>query len=292
MNLLVFGENGQLASELKMNCPKTIFPKFVGRKEYDLVNEDGICNLFKKYNPDSVINAAAFTDVDKSELSIGLARKINAVAPKFIAKEAKKRNIPYIHLSTDYVFNNCGLDAINESAIPNPLSAYGKSKLEGENNIIKTNCNYLILRTSWVFSRYGKNFVKTILDLSQNREVLKVVNDQIGGPTPASEIANACYEILLKYKKENLKSEILHFSGFPDVSWAEFASEIILQSKNVTRIMEVSTKDYRATNQAYIAKRPSNSMLDCNLINHLYGIKRPDWRHYLEEIIKLKELDT
>ena len=292
MNLLVLGENGQLASELQVNCPREIYPTFVGRRKYDLVNADGIFKLFQKYKPDCVINAAAFTDVDQSELNISLARKINAVAPKFIANEAKKRNIPYIHISTDYVFNNSDIDSINELAVPNPISEYGKSKFEGEKNIIQTNCNYLILRTSWVFSRYGKNFVKTILSLSENNDVINVVNDQIGGPTPASEIANTCYKILLRYKKEKFKSEILHFSGFPDVSWAEFASEIILQSKHATKIMAVSTKDYRAINGAYIAERPSNSRLDCNLINHLYSIKRPDWRYYLEDIIKATELDS
>jgi len=289
MNLLIFGENGQLASELKENCPENIFPTFVGRTKHDLVNEDGIKNIFELSQPDAVINAAAFTDVDKSELNFNLARKINSNAPMLIAQQAKFFDIPFLHVSSDYIFNAVDADPIKESTIPKPVSAYGRSKLEGEQNIIALNCRHIILRTSWVFSKYGKNFVNTILDLAQLRDEINVVDDQFGGPTPASEIAKTCFKILLAYKKDTFKSQILHFSGFPDVSWAEFAKEIILQSKFSTKVNDISTKKYSDLNENYIAERPSNSRFNCNLISHLYSINRPDWRHHLEGIINSKE---
>jgi dTDP-4-dehydrorhamnose reductase len=291
MNLLIFGENGQVANELKLNCPAKILPIFIGRRVFDLTNETNIQKLFQKYNPSYVINAAAFTDVDQSEKQLNLIKKINAKAPKLIANAAKNWDIPYIHISTDYVFNIPGTDPINETVLPNPISAYGKSKLEGELSIIQSNCDYIILRTSWIFSKHGNNFVKTIINLAKTNNLINVVNDQIGGPTPASEIAKACFEILLKYNKNTFKSQILHFSGFPDVSWADFANEIISYSKYQAAIRDVSTNRYRSINENYIAERPSNSRLDCNLINRLYSIKRPDWRAYLSDVIAAEELE-
>jgi len=283
MNLLIFGERGQLASELKARCPKHINPIFIGRNNLDLIHLDKIHLLFKKFNPDFVINTAAYTDVDQAEQNPELATKVNSLVPKVIAHEACSFNIPYLHISTDYVFHDNGDQPLSEKTLPSPRSVYGKSKFEGEKNIMNAGGLYIILRTSWIFSKYGKNFLKTILNLSKCNEYIEVINDQIGGPTPTEEIANACYKLILE--KENLKSGILHFSGFPDVSWAEFAREIINQSIYDTKVKFVSTDYYQLNNKNYIAMRPFNSRLDCNLINHLYSIKRPEWKKYIKKIV-------
>ena len=286
MKILIFGERGQIATNLKNLCPKGLKIKFLGRKNLNIEEYQKIPQVIQQSAPDLSINAAAYTDVDGAEKNYELAQKVNALAPKQIAIESKRLNIPFIHFSTDYVLNNESNHSSKEGALPQPLNAYGRSKLEGEKNIVLVDGLYMIIRSSWVFSLEGTNFLKTILSLAQNHKSIDVIDDQFGGPTPASEIAKICYKIISNYQNQVFHKGIYHFSGFPDVSWAEFASEIIAQAKLTTEINPVSTTFFMNKNNSYEAVRPLNSRLDCSLIHDFYDIERPCWKSILQEMMQ------
>ena len=189
-------------------------------------------------------------------------------------------NIPFVHISTDYVFaGNCTRAWLPDD-MTEPQNAYGRSKLAGEVGIRASGCTHAILRTSWVFSAHGSNFVKTMLRLSDSRDELSVVDDQIGGPTPAHEIAAACLSIAQQLCCNPAKTGTYHFSGAPDVSWCTFAREIFAQAGRSTHISPIATRDYPTP-----AARPLNSQLDCQTTEQVFGISRPNWRANFAEII-------
>ena len=230
--------------------------------------------------PKAVINAAAFTAVDEAEKNEALATVINGTSPTLMAKACEKINIPLVHISTDYVFGDTLDRPWIFSDATAPQNAYGRSKLLGENGIRENCSTHAILRTSWVFSEYGSNFVKTMLHLSKTLNTLKIVNDQIGGPTPARDIAAACLHIVSQLIESPTKSGTYHFSGSPDVSWAELANKIFEQVGRSVTVIPVATEDYRT-----VAARPLNSRLDCNTTKEVFGISRPDWRLGLKLIL-------
>jgi len=275
--ILVFGQTGQVANELQRLSGVIA----LGREDVDLLDTAACAEAIREHAPKAVINAAAYTEVDRAEDEEHLATVINGDAPTAMAKACAELGIPLVHISTDYVFNGSGDTPYRPEDATEPQNAYGRSKLVGETGIRESGAVYAILRTSWVASAHGANFVKTILRLSETRDALTVVADQIGGPTPARDIAKACLQIANQLIQDTTKSGTYHFSGAPDVSWAEFASKIFAQAGRTVTVTPISTAEYPTP-----AKRPLNSRMDCHSTEQVFGIKRPNWQDGLKEILK------
>ena len=275
--ILVFGKTGQVATELQRLSGVTA----LGREDADLSDPAACAAAIREHAPKAVINAAAFTAVDKAEDEEHLATVINGDAPIAMAKACAGLGIPLVHISTDYVFNGRGNTPYRPEDATEPQNAYGRGKLAGETGIRESGAVYAILRTSWVVSAHGANFVKTMLRLSETRDALNVVADQIGGPTPARDIATACLQMAEQLVQEPSKSGTYHFSGAPDVSWADFATEVFTQAGRTMTVTLIPTAEYPTP-----AKRPLNSRMDCRSIERVFGIKRPNWRDGLKEILK------
>ena len=274
--ILIFGKTGQVARELQRSGDFLA----LSRDLTDLSNPLSCYDVIKIHEPEAVINAAAYTDVDKAETEEELATIINAYSPKAMAQACATLNIPLVHLSTDYVFDGTGNEPWQPKDATKPQNAYGRSKKIGEDGIRSVDSTYCILRTSWVVSSHGTNFVKTMLNLSEDRATLSLVSDQIGGPTPAKDIAKACLQIVQQLKQDPSKSGTYHFSGTEDVSWAEFAIEIFKQTGRSVNVLPIPTCDYPTP-----AVRPLNSRLNCNKTEEVFSIHRPDWRIGLNDIL-------
>jgi dTDP-4-dehydrorhamnose reductase len=276
MTILVFGKTGQVATELQAQSEVVA----LGREEADLSDPDACAKAILEHRPEMVINAAAYTAVDKAEEEEALATVVNGEAPGVMARACAALGIPFVHISTDYVFEGGGETPWAPDDPVAPLGAYGRSKLMGEREIAEAGGTCAVLRTSWVFSPYGGNFVKTMLRLGKEREKLTIVADQIGGPTPASKIAAACLRMAKSLKNNPELGGIYHFSGAPDVSWADFAREIFTQAGLAVEVEDIPTSAFPTP-----AKRPANSRLDCSATEAAFGIKRPDWREELPRIL-------
>lgn len=276
MKLLVFGKTGQLASELQRLAKVTA----LGRAQVNLEQPEACAAAILSFRPDAIINAAAYTAVDQAETDETRATIINADAPSAMAQAASKLGVPLVHISTDYVFDGSGTLPHLPDAAPGPINAYGRSKLAGENRIRALQTPHAILRTSWVFSAHGNNFVKTMLRLAQSRDALSVVQDQIGGPTSAADIAAACLEIAKQLCDAPDKSGTYHFTGAPAVSWANFAREIFAQAGQDITVTGIASRDYPTP-----APRPLNSRLDCSSLFQTFNIPQPDWRHGLRQML-------
>ena len=276
--LLIFGRTGQVATELARLAPDATF---WDRSQADLARPEEWRDALQASACDAIINAAAYTAVDKAESDLETAQAVNAAAPGIMAAVAAERGIPLVHISTDYVFAGDGDRPWHESDATGPLGAYGATKLAGERAIEAAGGQWAILRTSWVFSAHGANFVKTMLRLGAERETLNVVADQHGGPTPAAAIAQACLTMAGAMAADRRKGGIYHFSGQPDVTWADFAREIMAQAGLRCHINDISTSEYPTP-----AKRPANSRLDCDRISQDFGIARPDWKAALADVLK------
>lgn len=268
-NLLVFGRTGQVATELWRLVPEA---QFLGREQADLMSLTTCAAAIRAVRPAAVINAAAWTAVDKAEAEEAAATVVNGAAPAAMAAECAALGIPFIHISTDYVFDGAGEMPFSPDHPTAPLGAYGRSKLHGEEGVRAAGGVHVILRTSWVFSAHGNNFLKTMLRLGRERDSLTVVADQIGGPTPARAIAEACLSIAAQLLADPDKSGTYHFSGAPDVSWADFAREIMAQAGLACRVTDIPTSAYPTP-----ARRPANSRMDCAGLS-TFGLFRPDWR--------------
>ena len=258
MKLLVFGKTGQVARELQRIAPAATY---LGREDADLSDPQACAAAISASKADAVINAAAWTAVDKAEAEETAATIINGDAP-------------------DYVFDGAGTQPFAPDHPTGPLGAYGRSKLKGEQGVRAAGGNHLILRTSWVVSAHGANFVKTMLRLGRERESLNVVADQIGGPTPAAAIARTLL-IAAKAMTEGANGGTHHLSGAPDTSWADFARAIMAEAGLPCQIRDIPTSDYPTP-----ARRPLNSRLDCRALTAAFGIPRPDWREGLSAIVK------
>jgi len=275
--ILVFGKTGQVATELQRLGDVVA----LGRDQADLSNPAACADAIRTHSPRAVINAAAYTAVDKTEEEEALATLINGDAPTAMAQACAELDIPLIHISTDYVFGGTG-DAPWQPDDPTaPQNAYGRSKLAGEIGIRNSGAVHAILRTSWVVSAHGANFVKTMLRLSDTRDALNIVADQIGGPTPARDIAAACLQMAEQLIADPSKSGTYHYSGAPDVSWADFARAIFEQAGKAVAVTPIPTTDYPTP-----AKRPLNSRMDCGATQQAFGIPRPDWRDELNTILQ------
>ncbi len=280
MKLLVFGQTGQVARELARRMPSDVRARFVGRDETDLSEPTACYETVSKAQADVVINAAAWTAVDGAETDEKLATFVNGLSPGAMARSAAARNIPFLHISTDYVFDGSGLDPFCPMDTPAPINAYGRSKLAGERAVAEAGGRWLVLRTAWVFSSHGNNFVKTMLRLGQQNKTLSVVSDQVGNPTPAAAVADALIVVARKIAAGG-PGGIYHFSGTPEVNWADLARAALLRAGLRCSVRDIETADY-----PILAPRPLNGRLDCSDIKQAYGLTRPDWREGLDEVVR------
>ena len=274
--ILVFGKTGQVAREIARLQPAALC---LGRTEADLTDPQECTSLIRQHAPRAVINAAAYTAVDRAEEEEALAHLVNGAAPGAMASVCTEMGIPMVQISTEYVFDGSGSAPFSPDHALTPLNAYGRSKLAGEDAVRAAGGCHAILRTSWVFSAHGTNFVKTMLRLGAARDSLTVVADQIGGPTPASAIAHACLRIADGLIASPSGSGTYHFSGAPATSWANFARAIIATAGLNCRIEDITTAQYPTP-----ARRPLNSRLDCSRLA-VFGLEQPDWRDALPTVI-------
>ncbi len=289
MRILITGKNGQLGksihrivnSEVKTNNSLNSHHfVFVGREELDLNSESNISHYFdssKKF--DIIINCAAYTAVDKAEEELELANQVNHLAVKQLAQIAKKRQAKLIHISTDYVFDGESDKPYIETDETNPINVYGRTKLAGEKalqGIMSTNA--IIIRTSWVYSEYGNNFVKTMLRLGKERDELSVVGDQIGSPTYATDLANAILNIVQNkaFKEVGQKTQVYHYSNAGEISWYEFAKEIFKIENIDCKVNPIATEQYPTP-----AQRPKNTLMNKDKIAKTFSVNIADWKESL-----------
>lgn len=280
--LLITGANGQLGNEMRCIADRDNINSYIFTdvEELDITNFSDICNFVEIHKPDFIINCAAYTAVDKAEDDSEICAKINTLAVENLANAAKIANAKVIHVSTDYVYGGDATMPYIESDTTNPKSVYGKTKLEGEialDNILPEQS--ITIRTSWLYSSFGRNFVKTMISLGKERESLNVVCDQRGTPTFARDLANAIMSIVNSNKFE---SGIYNYSNEGECSWHEFACEIFKIADIDCMVNAITTDQYPTK-----AQRPAYSVLDKSKIKKVYGLEIPEWRESLKECIKL-----
>lgn len=279
MKALVFGQTGQVARELARRLLVGVAATFLGRGQADLADPDACAAAVMAADADVVINAAAWTAVDKAETEEAAALVVNGNSVGAMARACVLRGLPFVHISTDYVFDGAGDLPFSVDHPVAPLGAYGRTKLAGEQAVQAAGGRFVILRTSWVVSAHGANFVKTMLRLGAERDSLNVVADQVGGPTPAADIADAVWAMAAGLRA-GVPGGVEHFAGMPDVSWADFARAIMAQARLACVIHDIPSAAYPTP-----AKRPLNSRLDCSGLT-AFGVVRPDWRLGLGRILQ------
>ncbi len=292
--ILLTGVNGQVGHALQNKLSN--FEVFaLNREQLDLTNKEAIRQAVQTIQPDLIINPAAYTAVDKAESESELAYAINAIAPQTLAEEAAKLNAVLIHFSTDYVYDGLKIADYVETDTVNPLSVYGKSKLAGEDAIRAVGLPHLILRTSWVYGAFGKNFLKTIIRLASERDSLRIVADQFGAPTSAESIADAVVELLAVWQPHQEKqSGIYHFTNQGKTSWHGFSCAIVneynrlanakngvLLKASVENIAAITTADYPTP-----AARPANSTLDNQKLKQTFNVTLPNWEQGLQQVME------
>jgi len=287
--ILVTGKNGQVGWELQRSLSHLGKLVACDRNSFDLSDSAAIRSEIRRIKPDVIVNAAAYTAVDRAEDEVATATQINALAPSIIAEEAKKLGCLIIHYSTDYVFNGEKTSPYTEDDETGPINVYGRSKLDGEQAIIDSGADYLILRTSWVYAARGHNFMRSMLRLASEREQLNIVDDQIGSPTPARFIAditaNILWQSMQRRKSGEFKSAVYHLVTTGSISWHGFASQIVEYAKQlpgmpamtVKQILPIPSSDYPTP-----AKRPANSLLSVNKLSNDFCLHIPDWDQQLK----------
>ncbi|MNO67849.1 dTDP-4-dehydrorhamnose reductase [compost metagenome] len=288
MKVLINGRHGQVSHELQRRLGALGELVVLGRDQLDLAQPDQIRRQVQNIRPDLIINAAAHTAVDLAESEPQSAFAINAVAPGILAEEALALDIPLIHYSTDYVFDGMKAGPYNEDDTPNPLGVYGKSKLAGEQAIRDVQGKHLILRTSWVYSTHGRNFLLTMQRLLQEKPELRVVADQIGAPTWAGTIANSTLALIERWQTSQVANwGTYHLSAQGETSWFGFAQAIgealRQQGKPCADLLPIPSSDYPTP-----AARPLNSRLDCSRLQRDWGVSQPDWQTALRECLNLQ----
>lgn len=290
MKIMITGSKGQVGSCLARQLSGKVDLLAVDHNELDITNQDAVLETVTKFGPDYIINAAAYTAVDKAEEEVKTSYAINCDGPRYLAEAAHTCGAVLLHISTDYVFNGEGTGAYKESSTTGPQGVYGKSKLAGELAVAAACEKHLILRTAWVFGEKGNNFVKTMLRLAEQCDALNIVGDQFGGPTYAGDIAAALIKMVEVASESNESIwGTYHFSGLPHVSWYEFARAIfdaaerdgVLQAK--PNLSPISTSEYPTP-----AKRPANSRMDCSKIQQRFNIQPSNWQHALHNISAYK----
>lgn len=281
MRIVITGANGQVGAALCVLAKHMGYePIPLSRDHWDMALNPAFGeSLIQNIKPDLVISSAAYTNVDEAEDNEETAFLTNAVAPKYLARGCKGLNIPIFHISTDYVFDGLKAEPYNESDHVNPINVYGRTKLAGELAIKEEIEKCIILRISWVFSKEGRNFVNTITELAKSRDLINVIDDQIGGPVSAVCVANVLMQLAGEHKE---RWGTYHYSGMPFVSWFEF-SKVILANINKPSKEGVNVKIQPCSSSEYPtrARRPSSSMLSCKLIRDRFGIVPCEWKQYL-----------
>jgi dTDP-4-dehydrorhamnose reductase len=299
--ILLTGKTGQLGSELNRLLQKVGTVIAPGRNELDLREPEKICEIVRNAKPQLIVNTAAYTAVDAAETDEATASAVNSEAPQLLALEAKKLGALIVHFSTDYVFDGAKKTSYLETDAPNPLNAYGTSKLAGEQAICDSGASHLIFRTSWVYATHGRNFLLSILRLATQREELKIVGDQVGAPTCAFDLAEATTRIvagIIAGPKSDLACQQLagtyHMTAAGQTTWYEFAKAILEEAGRAPqslswltsatdgrplvarRVLPISTEEFRSP-----ARRPAYSVLSNERLKHAFGVTLPDWRDQL-----------
>jgi len=280
-NILVTGANGQLGQDFRKIATLFLQCNFIFvTKEQLLITDEDAVNIFFKNNPiDICINCAAYTAVDKAETERDLATSVNATAVGYLAKACRIYNAKFIHISTDYVFDGKGTNPYTEIDVTNPVNFYGETKLNGEHKALKENKETIIIRTAWVYSSFGNNFVKTMLRLMKIKESIGIVNEQYGCPTYAADLAIAIMQIITS---NNFIAGIYHYSNKGKISWYDFAKEISLQINSHCVVNGISTKEFPTP-----ASRPFYSVLDTTKITDTFHIIIPEWKDSLKKCLSV-----
>lgn len=282
--ILVTGANGQLGNELRRICRNYPGLEFIFTDVdmLDITNPDAVSVFMEASKPAMVVNCAAYTNVESAEDDVKQARKINSLAPQVLAAACAMQNSFLIHISTDFVFDGESSRPYKEDDITNPISVYGSSKLEGEEKIKTVFDDFIIIRTSWLYSEYGQNFMRKILSLAKDKDEINVVNDQIGSPTYARDLANCIIDIIIKsiLNPTAYLPGIYHYANQGECSWYDFAKEIIKQAGLDCKVNPVSTAEFPSK-----AKRPKYSVLDTSKLRQNFGIGIPNWRDSLKECL-------
>lgn len=288
MKIMLTGAAGQVGQEIVRHASDHFVVKGFTSAELDITNAEAVAHSVAIYKPDIIINAAAYTAVDQAETEPDRAWRVNADGPANLGHAAHSIGAAVFHLSTDYVFAGDQSDAYTETDHPAPTGAYGASKLAGERALTNSRASSLILRTSWVFGAHGKNFVKTMVKLGNEREELGVVNDQFGCPTSAESIAKCIVQLARQLRSAgDLAWGTYHFTGAHSCSWYAFATIILDRAYEIGLINKrpvihpIGTQDYPTP-----ARRPAFSVLDCSLLQSTFGISQPDWQHDLYSVLK------
>jgi dTDP-4-dehydrorhamnose reductase len=285
LKILLFGPAGQVGWELGRSLASLGKVSTASRRpgsnfECDLLDIEGMRRAVRNFEPDVIVNAAAYTAVDSAESEVDLARRVNAVAPGALAEEAARSEALLVHYSTDYVFDGSGQRPWSEEDTPDPINAYGRTKLEGEQLVRQAGCRHLLFRTSWVFAARGRNFLRTILRLAKEREQLSVVNDQFGAPTSAELIADATSQAIRHATSDRRLSGTWHLCASGETSWFDYARRIVSTARSngvpirleESGLMPTSTADFGA-----VAARPRNSRLSTRKLRETFDINLPDW---------------
>jgi dTDP-4-dehydrorhamnose reductase len=287
MRVLALGGGGQVGRALAARPPEGFSVQAPARGALDATDEAAVRAAISDSNAQALVNAAAYTTVDKAESEPGAAERLNAHAPGLLARLAAEAGIPFVHLSTDYVFSGASRTPYREADPCEPLSVYGRTKRAGEVASWRAGGRVAILRTSWVFAPWGSNFVRTMLRLAAARPELRVVDDQRGGPTSALDIADAVFRILprLADTADKDATGLFHFQGRPVVTWAAFADAILDEGAKRRHprppVARISTAEYPTP-----AARPANSVLDCARFSRVFDAAPPDWRRALPETVE------
>ena len=282
INLLVTGSSGQLGQCLKqlLLSATDISCYFAAREDLDITNSDEVQRFFSEHNFDYCINTAAYTNVEKAESEQKEAFLINAEGAYSIAKACKKHNVVLLHISTDYVFDGMAKTPYQEQDPTNPLNVYGASKLKGEQHIVDTWNKHFIIRTSWLYSQYGHNFLNSMLEFAEQKKALTITTQQTGTPTNANDLAQVLVTII---KTRNTRYGVYHFSNQGEATWYDFATAIFKATGEIDTVNLAKTEHY-----ATFAKRPSYSVLNCNKLKDTLGITYRNWEDSLKQIINSK----
>lgn len=282
MKLLIFGKYGQLSEELQRAVPASWDVIALSSSECDVTDHKAVMQQIEFVRPDAVINCAAYTAVDRAEDERSKADAVNWLAVENMARVAARNDVTLIHISTDYVFDGTKHKPYNENDSTAPINYYGASKLRGEKAFRESGCRGVIIRVQWLYSPYGKNFMRTMLRIAEQQAEVRVVADQYGAPTAADDLAAMIVKILPEVVADReLRGEIFHFASAGRATWSDFAEEIFRVAEGGCRIIPITTAEYPTA-----AKRPANSLFDCSKICHRFGIQLPDWREAVKRNIK------
>ncbi len=285
MKILLFGGNGQVGASLQPILSKMGSLIVATRKDVDFTDTERLGLFVRAASPDLVVNAAAYTAVDRAEVEPDLAHQVNSLAPEVLAQETERLGATLVHYSTDYVFDGSGIDPWREDDAPNPLNIYGKTKLEGEMRVLDATSRAYILRTSWVYSAHGHNFLKTILRAARSQDVLAVVDDQIGTPTGSELIASVTKNII--DRRADMAAGVYHLAASGFVSWFDYATHLIGAARQTAganlQVREVTPA--KTANRPSAAPRPLNSRLDTSKLSAALGISLPPWQEGVDQLV-------